>query len=391
MADRGLKSDVMANIASFMSEPGHRENARELIELLSAFFDAKAVGYSLKFTYGKLMSFAKITDIRDENVIPMVEEKGWRKSRTLDKEHYIDSTANWILGNNVNEIYQKTLIKLCDFIQRINNRLVFTFKQLLYDSNYYLIAERLYKFCRRYQIPVCRPIILPVTENKLEARDLHSIYLAVQYHRQEQPDRIKNIKSNDYSNSEGKIAIITGVNSGGKTVFLQSLSIAQLFAQLGFYVPASSYEAGAVRFISSLYPMSEDQNTVHGKLEKELVSIRQLSQQIKEHSLILINEILASTSEEDGTVIAADLLRALALTRSNIIFVTHLYDLADMVQKEELEFPEGELAVNYITERRQDCGSGRSVTYRIVPGKPLKDIWERNLIEKYIAGVNGAM
>lgn len=131
MADRGLKSDVMANIASFMSEPGHRENARELIELLSAFFDAKAVGYSLKFTYGKLMSFAKITDIRDENVIPMVEEKGWRKSRTLDKEHYIDSTANWILGNNVNEIYQKPLIKLCDFIQRINNRLVFTFKQLL--------------------------------------------------------------------------------------------------------------------------------------------------------------------------------------------------------------------------------------------------------------------
>ncbi|NLC19307.1 MAG: hypothetical protein GX757_08855 [Clostridiales bacterium] len=390
-ADTELKSEAMTKIAAFMNNPEHRKNAKEIIVLLTAFLDAQAVGYSLKFTYGKLMNLAQIAELGSENVIPLLEERGWRRNKTIDKEHYIDATINWILGNNLNEIYQKTLYKLCDFIQRINNRLLFTFKQILYDSSYYHVAVNLNKFCRKYNIAVCRPNILSAEEEKLEAKELFPIYLALQYHKQNQPDRIKSIQSNNYDNSQGKIAIITGVNSGGKTVFLQSLGLAQLFAQLGFFVPAASYRASAAQYIGSLYAMSEDTGTVHGKLEKELVCIRQTSQQIKKHSLILINEILASTSEEDGTAIAADVIRVFAHTSSNIIFVTHLYDLADMAATGKLTLPEGERAVSLITERLQQHEGGRSVTYHIIPGKPLKDIWEKNLIDKYIAGVNGAM
>lgn len=62
-----------------------------------------------------------------------------------------------------------------------------------------------------------------------------------------------------------------------------------------------------------------------------------------------------------------------------------------MAASGELMLPEGERAVSLITERLQQHEGGRSVTYHIIPGKPLKDIWEKNLIDKYIAGVNGAM
>lgn len=379
-----LKSEVMIKIVRFLRDPVHKANAGEIIRQITAVIDSRAVGYSLEFTYGQCMNLAQLAFLENDNVIPMKEGKGWRKTRIIDTEHYVDGSANWIIENNLNDIYQKTLLKLCDYMQKLNNRLVLTFKQLYQDSTYYNIGVNLYKICRNYQLPMCKPDILPSYESTLKTKDLHSLYLAIQYHKQGTPEKIKDIQSNNYSNTQGRIAIITGVNSGGKTIFLQSLGLAQVFAQLGYYVPAASYTFSIAQYIGSLYAMSEDVYTVHGKLEQELVSIRQLSLQVKRHSLILINEILASTSEEDGTVIAADMLRALAHTSSHILFVTHLYDLAAMADRGELTLPEGEAVINYITQRLPDDKGELRGTYHIIPGQPLKDIWEKNLIEKYM-------
>lgn len=379
-----LKSDVMIKLLQFLSDPRHKANAKEIINQITSILDAQAVEYSLKFTYGQSMSLAQIANLKSNNVVPMKECKSWRKNKIIDTEHYVDASVNWIIENNLNDIYQNTLLKLCDFMQRLNNRVVLTFKQLYQDSTYYNIGVNLYSLCRLYQLPVCKPAILPSYENKLETKELYSLYLAVQLHKQGEQERIKGIQSNNYTNSQGKIAIITGVNSGGKTIFLQSVGLAQLFAQLGFYVPATSFTSSIAQYIGTLYAMSEDIHTVHGKLEQELVSIRQLSQQIRKHSLILINEILASTSEEDGTVIAADVIKALAHTNSHILFVTHLYDLAALADSGELALPEGAAAVNYITERLADEDGELHGTYHIIPGQPLKDIWEKNLIEKYM-------
>lgn len=379
-----LKSEVMIKLVEFLSNPKHKTNANEIINQINTVIDGQAVGYSLDFTYGKCMNFAQIAYIKNDNVIPMKEVKGWRKNRIIDYDHYVDASADWILANNLNEIYQKTLLKLCDFMQKLNNRIVLTFKQVYQDSVYYNIGVNLYKLCLTYQVPVCKPTILSSCDNLLEAKDLYSLYLTVQLHKQDNQEGIKAIQSNNYTNSHGKIAIITGVNSGGKTIFLQSLGFAQLLTQLGFFVPASSFTSSIAQYIGSLYAMSEDLQTVHGKLELELVNIKKLSKHIQKHSMILVNEILASTSEEDGTVIAADMIRALAHTNSHIVFVTHLYDLADMADNRKLFLPPGVNAVTYITERIADDNGQLHGTYHIIPGKPLKDIWEQNLIAKYM-------
>lgn len=382
--EKELKSEVMIKLLQFLSDPRHKTNAKEIINQITATLDAQAVEYSLKFTYGQSMSHVQIVNLKSDNVVPMKDGKGWRKNKIIDTEHYVDASVNWILENNLNDIYQNTLLKLCDYMQRLNNRIVLTFKQLYQDSTYYNIGVNLYRLCCNYQLPVCKPAILQSHENKIEAKELYSLYLTVQLHKQEEQERIKGIQSNNYTNNQGKIVIITGVNSGGKTIFLQSVGLAQLFTQLGFFVPATSYTSSIAQYIGTLYAMSEDIHTVHGKLEQELVSIRQLTQQIKKHSLILINEILASTSEEDGTVIAADVIKALAHTNSHILFVTHLYDLAVMADNGELPLPEGITVINYITERLADDDGELHGTYHIIPGQPLKDIWEKNLIEKYM-------
>jgi hypothetical protein len=128
--------------------------------------------------------------------------------------------------------------------------------------------------------------------------------------------------------------------------------------------------------------MSEDIYTVHGKLEQELVGIKKISQQIEHHSLILINELLASTSEEDGTQIAAEVLHAFANTRSNIIFVTHLYELAILAESGKLLLPEGEKAVNYVPDYPETFSNGFRFDNASINNTQAKDS-DKNTVDEF--------
>lgn len=287
------------------------------------------------------------------------------------------------MGNNLNEIYSKTLVHLCDFAMKLNRKIVKPFKMMGKEISYYKVGIRLQDIYAKLQINSCLPQISDMKEGRLQFSNLYSLYLLMKYYKEEKTEDIINIQSNCYSNDHGRVAIITGVNSGGKTIFLQSIGMAQILMQLGFYVPAASYHSSIASYIASLFAKEEDQNTIHGKLEKELVSIHELSRNIKQNSLILMNEILATTSEEEGSRIMADVIRAFSITKSNILFVTHFRQLADMVENQSMILEEGERAVNYTTESIHAEG-GRVKTYHIVPGKPQKDIWEQELIDIYI-------
>ena len=210
---------------------------------------------------------------------------------------------------------------------------------------------------------------------------------------------IEEIQSNSYSNKEGRIAVITGHNSGGKTTFLQAVGTAQIMMQLGFFVPADFYRAAAVPFICSLYAGNEDADTIYGKLEQELMAVKTAAGMIKEGSLLLMNEIFATTSEREGADIAAEILHAFSHTHSHMIFVTHLKCLADMAEDKKLALADGEYAVNYVTEQISETEQSKETdadvkkvrkTYRIVKGHPEAGIFEKELFDKYLGTVLGS-
>jgi DNA mismatch repair ATPase MutS len=83
---------------------------------------------------------------------------------------------------------------------------------------------------------------------------------------------------------------------------------------------------------------------------------------IRPRSLLLCNESFASTNEREGSEIARQLIKAMLEGGVKVAYVTHLYDLADSLHREQL--PE---ALFFRAERKPD---GRR-TYRVVPGEPL--------------------
>ena len=123
---------------------------------------------------------------------------------------------------------------------------------------------------------------------------------------------------------------------------------------------------------------------LNGKLEQELIEISDMARQIKKGSLILLNEILATTSEEEGSEIMAEVIRAFSKTNSHIVFVTHMSRLANLVEEDRIILAERERAINYVTEQSYDSNGNVKKTYRIKQGKPEKSIIEKELVNHYL-------
>jgi DNA mismatch repair ATPase MutS len=99
-----------------------------------------------------------------------------------------------------------------------------------------------------------------------------------------------------------------------------------------------------------------------GKLDEELDRMSVIAGQITPGCLLLCNESFASTNEREGSEIARQVIRALTEAGIRIIFVTHLYDLAERC------YAQHDPATLFLRAERQPDGRR---TFRLPPGEPL--------------------
>ena len=78
--------------------------------------------------------------------------------------------------------------------------------------------------------------------------------------------------------------------------------------------------------------------------------------------LLLCNESFSSTNEREGSEIARQVIRAMVEASVRLFFVTHLYDLANSLYRDETT-----TAFFLRAERRPDSRR----TFRLLPGEPL--------------------
>ena len=138
---------------------------------------------------------------------------------------------------------------------------------------------------------------------------------------------------NDVGADQARLVMITGANRGGKTTFLRSVGLAQVLMQCGMFVPAEEYRAGVCEGVFTHFKREEDPALCQGKLDEELSRMSMLVDQLKSGSLLLLNESFASTNEREGSEISRQIVRALTEKGVKIIYVTHLFDLADSLRR----------------------------------------------------------
>ncbi len=132
------------------------------------------------------------------------------------------------------------------------------------------------------------------------------------------------VKNNVLLDSKHKGLIISGPNTGGKTVALKSLTLSILLVHLGLYVPALHAD---IHPVSDLFYFSHDhQNLSEGlsSFASESKYYLELLQSLGALNLIIIDEIFNSTSSEEASALAIAFLDEVhQRSNSKVVLSTH--------------------------------------------------------------------
>ena len=124
------------------------------------------------------------------------------------------------------------------------------------------------------------------------------------------------------------ITIVTGPNSGGKTRLLQGLGLAQVLAQSGLYVPSKDSQVPAIQGLFASLVQSDAPDQVEGRLGTELLRIRHLFENIRPHSMVLLDELCSGTNPSEAAEIVLMVLDLLSGLAPRAFLTTHFLDLA---------------------------------------------------------------
>lgn len=222
--------------------------------------------------------------------------------------------------------------------------------------------------------PICLPEPSAAGKAMLSGRGLYDVCLSLSVE--------ERVVGNDVSADDKLLMVITGANRGGKSTFLRSVGLAQLMLQCGMFVPAESFRANVCDGIFTHYKREEDTGMQSGKLDEELGRMSSIVDNITPKSILLLNESFASTNEREGSEIARQLVRALLETGIKVLYVTHLFDLAQGFYLAKMDS-----ALFLRAERLPD---GRR-TFRLVEGEPLPTSYGEDLYRRIFGTVADAV
>jgi DNA mismatch repair ATPase MutS len=250
------------------------------------------------------------------------------------------------------------------------------------DVAFYLAAVRLMERLRSHGLPVCRPDIAPMTERVCTMREAYNLNLAL--HQMAHPPGTAPIVTNDVAmDDDGRIGILTGPNQGGKTTYTQMVGLCQLLAQVGLWVPAAQARLSPVDNIYTHYPVEEHLARGTGRFGEEAQRLSQIFARGTRHSLILLNESLASTNPGESLYIAQDIVRILRRLGARAIFATHLHELATDVAALNASITGESRIVSLVASRTEAGDDGPRRSYKIVPGPPLGRSYAREIAAHY--------
>jgi DNA mismatch repair ATPase MutS len=257
-------------------------------------------------------------------------------------------------GRALSELQDKGANLVANALAQSVEHVVSFFAMLRTEVGFYVACLNLAARLAAKEEPTTFPTVLGHDQTRLRARGLYDVCLTLTID--------ERVVANDIDADDKSLVMITGANQGGKSTFLRSIGLGQLMAQSGMFVAGESMHTNACDAVFTHFKREEDETMESGKLDEELARMSDIADHIGPRCLLLCNESFAATNEREGSQIARQVLDAMLAEHVKVIFVTHMFDLAN----------------GYFTQRlphalfvRAERGAEGARPFRLTEGEPL--------------------
>ena len=124
------------------------------------------------------------------------------------------------------------------------------------------------------------------------------------------------------------IILITGPNTGGKTVVLKTVGLLTVMMQSGLLIPAN--EQSNLNIYDKVFADIGDEQSIEQSLStfsSHLVKLKQMIETLNEKQLLLIDEIGTGTDPNEGTSLAIALINEIKKHQISMLVTTHYSEL----------------------------------------------------------------
>ena len=182
--------------------------------------------------------------------------------------------------------------------------------------------------CGKYSIDLkaSEPILKPIHPQAKEHHPGTTIKLLKARHPLLDPNRVVPI---DVSLDPSTFAvIITGPNTGGKTVTLKTVGLMVVMAQSGLHIPAQS--GSELSYFDNVFADIGDEQSIEQSLSTfsgHITNIVRILNTAKSRTLVLLDELGAGTDPQEGSAIARAIMLFLVEKRVPCMIATHYPEL----------------------------------------------------------------
>lgn len=362
MRDKEFSSKTLTGFYEQLNRLDLLNEIRQKLNEIAKWLLSDCVTFNIEYGSGFKLTRSHVASEGSRNAHPKPGFIKIKQKTSLDIYEF-PYNLDFLLELQIGNLIERGVQNFCSIIGNINSYILSFCRGLSKQLLFYSAALKIVNFCRQSRYPYVFPQFQSET---IKAKELYDLGLLIA------GDSQKRKIPNNLLEEKDSFYLISGANQGGKTTFLKSIGIAQLFAQNGLPVFAAEYDCPVYENLVSHFPRGEDAALSYGKLAEELTRFHDLLPFIKNKALVLLNESFATTTEKEGCEIALDVLKALSKVRPSLFFVTHNFRL--LKSMDEID----KLLENNVHMRSLVVCKGKSPTdrtYTIIPGEPQEEVY----------------